>query len=268
MENKLKEVTYLTLKNLKKHNIVLPETYLKTFQDIAKELHVDIKYEDLALKSFEKDAKHVENIVKKTNESLTNLNKSTSEARKAIENKDDNSLKKINADLERMQKQIDFLQKELFADPLTSAYNRKWFSDYYLKNDKFQNDGHIVFIDINNFKRVNDTYGHVIGDQVLKYMVKFLEKELAHPNIDIVRFAGDEFIILFNNKKTSKTVDANKCMQELQDKLSNRKLKTEKIKEFGFTFSYGITAFKKEQEVEPVLELVDSLMYKNKEANR
>lgn len=267
MVDKLREVTYLTLKNLKMCDIVLPETYLKVFQDIAKEHHVEFKYEEVASRISEQDTKHVDTIVKKTNESLTNLNKSTLDARKAIENKDENSLKKINEDLEKMQKQIDFLQKELFSDPLTSAYNRKWFSDYYLKNDKFKNDGYIVFIDINNFKSINDTYGHLIGDQVLKYMVKFLEKELVELNIDIVRFAGDEFIVLFD-KKVSTIINVDKRMKELQNKLLKTKLKTGKIKEFVFSFSYGVTAFKKEQEIEPILELVDSLMYKNKEANR
>ena len=268
MKNKLKKVTYLTLKELKKQEVIVPVQYSKVFQNVAKKLQITLDKEDLDLENSAQDAEHVEKIVKKTSESLTSLNKSTSDARQAIENKDEESLKKINEDLVKMQKQIDFLQKELFSDPLTGAYNRKWFFDYYLKDQRFQNNGFIAFIDLDKFKNINDTYGHLIGDQVLKYIVKFLLNELPQQNTKVIRYAGDEFIILFDMIDTSKEFEIDNLMKELQIKLSKIKLKSEKIKELTFSFSYGVTAFKKGLEIEPVLELVDGLMYKDKEANR
>lgn len=267
MSNKLKEVTYLTVKNLKKHDIILPGTYSTTFEGIAKKLEVNFDNEDIILKDLHQDVNHVDTIVKKANENLTSLHKSTRDAQKAIKDKDDESLKVINDELSKMQKQIDFLQKELFSDPLTGAYNRKWFSDYYLENDKFKNDGFIAFIDLNRFKIINDQYGHIIGDQVLKYLVKFLQKELHYPGVDVVRYAGDEFMILFDKEQTS-LLNVNKIMRDAQIKLSEQKLKSSKIKELKFSFSYGLSSFKIEQDVEHILEIVDELMYKNKEENR
>lgn len=267
MSNKLKEITYLTVKDLKKQDIILPSTYSTTFEGIAKKLEVNFDNENILLKDLHQDINHVDTIVKKANENLTTLHKSTREAQKAIKDKDDESLKVINNELSKMQKQIDFLQKELFSDPLTGAYNRKWFADYYLEDDKFQNNGFIAFIDLDKFKIINDQYGHIIGDQVLKYLVKFLQKELNFPGVDIIRFAGDEFIVLFNKDKTS-SLNINKIMRDTQVKLSQQKLKSSKIKELKFSFSYGLTSFKKEQDVENIIEIVDELMYKNKEEKR
>ncbi|WP_072679513.1 GGDEF domain-containing protein [Arcobacter sp. LA11] len=267
MGNKLKEVTYLTVKDLKKHDIILPGTYSNTFEGIAKKLEVNFDKENIILKDLQQDVNHVDTIVKRANENLTTLHKSTCDAQKAIKDKDDESLKAINSELSKMQKQIDFLQKELFSDPLTGAYNRKWFADYYLQDEKFQNNGFIAFIDLNKFKIINDQYGHIVGDQVLKYLVKFLQNELIYPGVDVVRYAGDEFIVLFDKEKTA-SLNVNKIMREAQKKLSEQKLKSAKIKELKFSFSYGLTSFKTNQDVEHILDIVDDLMYKNKEENR
>lgn len=267
MSNKLKEITYLTVKDLKKHDIILPGTYSTTFEDIAKKLQVDFDKENVILKDLHQNEEHVTKIVEKANQNLNDLHKSTCDAQKAIEDKDDESLKAINGELKKMQEQIDFLQKELFSDPLTGAYNRKWFADYYLKDDKFKNDGFIAFIDLNKFKNINDQYGHIVGDLVLKYLVKFLQKELDFPGVDVVRYAGDEFIVLFTKDKST-IPNPDKIMRQTQKKLSEQKLKSSKIKELKFSFSYGLTSFKKDQEIEHVLDIVDDLMYKNKEANR
>merc|ERR1711879_445804 len=196
-----------------------PGIYSDIFESHAKELKVDIKNEKIILKDLQQDEAHVEKFVRKTSENLTALQETTSNARKAIQERDDESLLTINNELAKMQTQIDFLQKELFSDPLTGAYNRKWFSDYYLKDDLFKNDGFIAFIDLNKFKFINDTYGHIVGDQVLKYLVKFLQKELDHPSIDVMRYAGDEFIVLFNKNKST-ILNPDGKMKETQEKLS------------------------------------------------
>lgn len=267
MSNKLKEVTYLTVKDLRRQEIILPSRYSKTFENMAKKLEIDFDKEDIVFRDLNEDFDHVDKIVKKTNENLTCLQKSTTQAQKAIEEKDDKSLQSIHSELAKMQEQIDFLQKELFSDPLTGAYNRKWFADYYLKDSKFKNEGFIAFLDLNKFKIINDTYGHIVGDQVLKYLVKFLQKELDYEGVDVVRYAGDEFIVLFNKEKST-VLNVEGTMEAAQEKLSRQKLKSSKIKELQFSFSYGLTTFKKDDSIETILEEVDELMYQNKQANR
>lgn len=263
MENKLKEITYLTLKQLKKENIILPSTYSKLFEENAKKLEFDLDNNSLVFKDLKQDSDSIDEVVKKTNDELNSLHDSTQKAKEAIVNNDVNTLNTINKDLEKMQQQIDFLQKELFSDALTDAYNRKWFMDNYLNDDVFIHDGFMAFLDLNNFKIINDTYGHIIGDQVLKYLVNFLQKELDFPGVDIVRYAGDEFIVLFNKDKST-ILNPDKKMEKAQKKLSEQKLKSSRIKSLKFSFSYGLIPFKKGDEFEASLDKVDELMYLNK----
>jgi len=263
MENKLKEITYLTLKQLKKENIILPSKYSKLFEENAKSLNFDLDDELLVFKDLKQDCDAVDKVVQKTSENLTSLHDSTKKAKEAIVSNDVNTLQTINDELERMQKQIDFLQKELFSDVLTDSYNRKWFMDNYLEDDSFLHDGFMAFLDLNNFKIINDTYGHIIGDQVLKYLVNFLKAELNIPGVDIVRYAGDEFIVLFNKDKTT-VLNPDKKMIKAQEKLAEQRLKSSKIKSLRFSFSYGLVPFKKGDEFETLLDKVDELMYINK----
>lgn len=267
MENKLKELTYLTLKTLKRESIILPDKYSKTFHNHAKELQVNLEDKELIFNDLKQDCDSIDTVVKKTSENLNSLHTSTKMAQKAIVDKDEKTLNTINEDLKRMQKQIDSLQKELFSDVLTSAYNRRWFIDNYLDEDKFVHDGFMAFIDLNKFKIINDTYGHIVGDQVLKYLVTFLKNELDYSGVDIVRYAGDEFIVLFNKDKCS-VLNVDKKVLEAQTKLSEQRLKSSKIKSLRFSFSYGIVPFKKGDEFEILLDKVDELMYENKKQSR
>ena len=267
MTNKLKEATYLTIKELKKQSIILPEKYLDIFEYHAKNLELNLNDSKVVRKALQEDENHIDSIVKKTSENLTALQETTSHARQAIQDKDDDSLHNINDKLLVMQNQIDVLQKELFSDPLTNAYNRKWLNDDYLKDDKFKNNGYIAFLDLNKFKFINDNYGHIIGDQVLKFLVKFLVKELNYPNVDLVRYAGDEFVVLFDNDKST-GVDANSKMKEAQKKLSKLLLKSTKGKKIKISFAYGILPFKVDDDFETILETVDDLMYQNKNESK
>ena len=267
MTNKLKEATFLTIKDLKRQSIILPGRYSDVFEYHAKNLDLNIDDKKIIIKDLQQDEKYIDKIVKKTSESLTELQEKTTSARKAIQDKDEQSLSTINDELLKMQDQIDFLQKELFSDPLTNAYNRKWLSDNYLKDNAFVNNGFFAFLDLNKFKFINDNYGHIVGDHVLKYLVKFLEKEFEHPSINIVRYAGDEFIVLFNKDKST-ILNVDKKMKEAQEKLSKLQLKSAKIKELKISFSYGMTSFKKEDNFDKILEIADELMYENKQVNK
>lgn len=267
MSEKLKEVTYLTVKDLKNNEIILPGDYSKRFAHFAKELNVNLDDKQAILDELQSDNNRVENIVKSTNENLNNIKNSTQQAQVAILNKDDKALINISSQLGKMQQQIQFLQKELFSDSLTTAYNRKWFMDSFLEDEAFTEEGKLAFIDLNKFKIINDTYGHLLGDQVLKYLVKFLTKELDHEGVSVVRYAGDEFMVLFTGKALT-SLDIPKAMKETQAKLSRQKLKSAKVAGLQFSFSYGIVDFKSGDKIETVLEQADELMYENKLKNR
>lgn len=262
----LKEVTFNTLKYFKTDEIILPGDYSKKFEENAKKLSINLEDQDIILKELSLDKDKLDSIVKETNNNLTTLNNSTKKAQSAITNKDENAIALVQNDIATMQKQIEFLQKELFTDSLTKAYNRKWFSDYYLQNDHFPSDGYMVFIDLNDFKYINDNFGHIVGDMVLRYLSNYLQTELKEIAENyVVRYAGDEFIVIF--EKESVSIDLEKRFEELQISLIKRKLKPKKgnnTASFSFTFSFGLTEFKKSDDFARIIEIADEKMYENK----
>ncbi len=81
---------------------------------------------------------------------------------------------------------------EGYLDPLTQVYNRKYLYDNLLKrlNWKYQ----LILLDVDYFKKINDTYGHTVGDEVLKAISSRL-KNLIRPEDILIRFGGEEFLI-------------------------------------------------------------------------
>jgi diguanylate cyclase (GGDEF)-like protein/PAS domain S-box-containing protein len=99
------------------------------------------------------------------------------------------------------QARIRELTDVAFLDKLTQVYNRAgldkfidtWFNDFKLNNYPFG----IIFIDVDNFKQINDQFGHQIGDQILTGISSRLKKEIRQADI-VGRWGGDEFLLLLN----------------------------------------------------------------------
>ena len=153
------------------------------------------------------------------------------------------------------------------TDALTKVYNRRFledFSDNYLKILKRENE-HLclLLIDIDDFKQVNDTFGHDIGDIILKKLVSRI-KNVIRDNDIIVRLGGDEFVVLLPN---SSITNANKIAQKIIDNI-NRVNQLEK-KEFDFSVSIGISEYEKDDlDIQSILKRADLALYKAKEAGK
>lgn len=269
MSKELKEVTFKTIKTIKNKEIVLPGDYSKLFLKYAAELGMNVEDKDVMLNGVVQDLKQSEAIFKKTSENLVDLNYSAKSAVEAIKNKDEIALQKIQSDLITLQAKVQLLENELFTDPLTKAYNRKWFFDNFLLNERFQQDGCLAFIDVDNFKSINDLHGHLIGDLVLKYLVVYLKNKLENQEFTkIVRYAGDEFIIIFANQQAIKTL--NKKIELMQDNLERNKFspKNDPKHTFSFSFSYGIVEYNENDTFENILGSADAEMYKNKKIRK
>ena len=101
------------------------------------------------------------------------------------------------------RKHIEMQQKQLerlaYYDPLTNLYNRHFFNKIIEKEFSYvQRYGHksaIIILDIDDFENINDTYGHLVGDQVLKQLTKLIVGNVRESDT-VSRFGGEEFIIL------------------------------------------------------------------------
>lgn len=105
------------------------------------------------------------------------------------------------------------LESKAYHDSLTGVFNRQYFYDFVLEDPRYS--GHnigMMMVDIDHFKKVNDTYGHDVGDQVLKQTASILESSIRSHDI-LIRWGGEEFLIIFHidDAQTLKIIGKNLC---------------------------------------------------------
>lgn len=150
------------------------------------------------------------------------------------------------------------LRKKAIKDFLTKAYNRRYFFEQLAgeikKYHRYKNPFTLMMIDIDGFKRFNDTYGHLKGDLLLKEAVDVF-KENIRQGIDIItRYGGDEFVILLPDSDISR---ARKIADRIIEKFNIRDIK-------GTSLSIGICQYSEEMTLEDLINCSDSLMYEAK----
>jgi len=180
-----------------------------------------------------------------------------------------NILEEVTKNYDYFIAQQNQLLKETFElsikDPLTKLYNRNYLEDYatkaYSRVKRHHNKLILIFIDLDNFKQVNDTFGHEAGDEVLK-KVSDIFREIFRQYDIIVRYGGDEFIILIEDVKYDKN-----SIKNLLDKMVERI--EENLKKFNISASYGIAIAPIEaHSFKELIYLADEKMYKQKIARK
>ena len=127
--------------------------------------------------------------------------------------------------------------------------------------EHFNCSGIIVLIDMNYFKDINDHYGHIAGDKVLEFTAIHLRKT----NADLIRYGGDEFILMFKNEHSEEHVVY--VMENNQELMTQKELKF-KENSFHAGYAYGIASFQNNDNFQDILSLADTLMYKDKAASK
>ena len=177
-------------------------------------------------------------------------------------------------DLEALKDLASTAERELAAiqlatrDELTNILNRRGFmilGQHSLNLCMRQQiPATLVYLDLNELKPINDTFGHAEGDRVLKKFSEEIYNECRESDL-FARLGGDEFVILFIN--TSKN-SAENAILRLQQSLSESK--QESNLEYDIKFSYGIVGFEhgRHHTIEKFIEDGDALMYEHKRENR
>lgn len=158
------------------------------------------------------------------------------------------SLKKMAADLEMMAN----------LDPLTQLYNRRYLTQYL--EQKIADEDvtfTVVLLDIDDFKSINDTYGHMFGDDVLQTFSKILLKHMKGHGI-VTRFGGEEFMLVFN---TTDKAQMQKILSQCASDFKQYGMSTRKI---PMTFSGGASVFHQEDMLVKLFNLADKCLYQAK----
>ena len=150
------------------------------------------------------------------------------------------------------------LRFKITQDGLTGIKNRSAFDDDIkdkVNNASKYDNVFLMYCDIDNFKSINDNYGHSVGDLALSFFGKALHEEAEAINANAFRMGGDEFSVVFCHQ-TMKEVDA------FAKRIDDRIKKTEFP--FDFSFSVGIAKYAKGLSVIEFLNLADKEMYEQK----
>jgi len=164
---------------------------------------------------------------------------------------------------------IERLKNQSIRDPLTELYNSRHFyaqlEDEIQRSERYLHPLSLIFIDIDHFKAINDTYGHMVGDQALLLIAKKMQASLRLQDTAF-RFAGDEFtIILPETTSDNAKLVADRIISEM-DKESLMIFEKEITK---ITLSIGIAEHQRNEKKEQFVHRADVTMYaaKNRGGN-
>lgn len=157
------------------------------------------------------------------------------------------------------------LLAELYiTDPLTKLYNRAHFDETINFITKHQRKSDIDFVlaivDIDFFKRINDTYGHQVGDDALICVSKNIKKSLRENDL-VARWGGEEFVIMIKNVTLD---EAQKIMEKVRSNIETN-IVCHNIK---VTASFGLTKYRENEEPKETFKRVDDALYEAKEGGR
>jgi len=192
-----------------------------------------------------------------------NLWRLTKAALSAIRNLQ-TDLGSANAELIRRQNRINTLEQIATTDELTGVTNRRGFMDMFDREIDRTNRGQtqgglLIMIDMDNFKAINDTYGHGAGDAALRLTAQTLQAHIRRMDV-AARIGGDEFVLLFANADPVGAVDR---AQKLARKLNALTLKFDGNR-IPVRASLGIQRYAKGDSIETIFTAADALMYKAK----
>ncbi len=192
-----------------------------------------------------------------------------------------NRVQKENATLEqrletstkevaRLREHLEQVRRDAMTDALTNLANRKAFDEELLRAideaEKTRKPMTLAVLDIDNFKRFNDTWGHQTGDQVLRYVASVIGRVSKSPRV-AARYGGEEFAIIFPNEAAQKVEAA---LNQIREEVGTRALRRRSTNdELGaVTISAGLAQRRPGETGSSLLDRADEALYASKRSGR
>ena len=175
--------------------------------------------------------------------------------------------------LKNQEEQVLKLERKIRRDPLTGVFNRQAMeedlSSEFSRSRRYKKVFGILMADIDHFKKVNDTYGHAVGDEALKSFAKILKKCLREVDV-IYRFGGEEFLILLpETGGDSSLIAALRLQKTVESQVMKSKI--DSSLQLQITASFGVSVYKEGDETyQDIMQRADQALYlaKNNGRNR
>ena len=182
----------------------------------------------------------------------------------AVINNDSNMYLLSLTDITKISIEKDDAEEKAYVDGLTGVNNRNKFEEVFryelLRKERYKHPLSIALIDIDHFKKFNDNYGHLVGDEVLIIIANTLKKSVRKTDV-FARWGGEEFVILFPN---TTLVDAVKTSETLRKRVERLEHHTAgKV-----TVSFGVTEHKENDTLNSLFKRCDDALDLAKEDGR
>lgn len=174
-------------------------------------------------------------------------------------------LNKTNNEVNELREKLEVARKEAISDALTGLLNRRG-CDEKLGQIDIEETHTSLAIDIDHFKKINDNFGHFIGDKVLQRVANSIKANIS--DLDLaVRYGGEEFVVVMVNKTMQ---EAKVIAEKIRLSISNLKLKQRNSNNYlpQISVSVGIAETKKEQTWPELFKRADEALYQAKSAGR
>ncbi len=238
----------------------------------AHKLTFDVEYQNIAKESLESYqntndimatlSERQREIVSENFEQRLIDSESITERFRDIQDHMNKEISKANQTITDLVSQIKELEVKSSIDPLTKVYNRSKMDEYLshaCSQEKNTKNLHILMIDIDDFKFINDQFGHLAGDKVLIFLANIFKKTIREGD-KIFRYGGEEFIIVANRTDTEGAVIAAERVIEIV-RTSKLLFKEQRM---GITLSIGIARYQDGDSAESILSRADQALYRAK----
>jgi len=176
-------------------------------------------------------------------------------------------LKNADETITRLKLEIEKLERESHIDSLTKTYNRRVFTkdlnEILIAIEDKNIDLFLIMINADDFKNINDSYGHIAGDKTLIFLAKLLENSLRK-GVKVYRYGGEEFTIILNRTTLE---EAKKSADRIINETSQSKL-LYKGHNIHLTISAGVACYKQGDTAESFIDRADKALYEAKDAGK
>ncbi len=149
--------------------------------------------------------------------------------------------------------------EKAIRDPLTGLYNRSFLMErlqsLISKAKRKETELKLVFLDLNNFKQVNDIYGHEEGDKVLKGVANIIKNSFREYDL-VARYGGDEFVVVL--EENNDDINISQIVERINKNI--KKL----FEKYKISVSFGYASSNETLDIEELIALADGRMYQNK----
>jgi len=179
-------------------------------------------------------------------------------------------LQETTEEVKKLSRNLEQVREQATTDLLTGLRNRRYLSAAFMEEAKLVDDTAsdlcLIFADIDHFKQINDTYGHLIGDKVLRITAEVL-KECVKGKDVVVRYGGEEFVILLpDTPLTGAVILAEKICTYFRN-LNWRLKDTDRF--IGPVYlSFGVAQYKERESLDDLVQRADKALYKSKKDGR